>query len=405
MRPLLPSLAFVVLFGVVGIFAFVGEDPSGPEARRQRGMDLIHYWVAGTLLDGGEAAQLYDSRAYRPEYKRLHPIRPPRYPVGYPPPIYQLFSLPQPAISYLTGAKLLLAGFAALHALGAALFVAAARLPTSIRPTAFALAVALPGAISSVMSGQLGGLWVLALGGGWWLRGLGRPVAAGVVLGLLFMKPTLALPVGLAFLLLGELRLLGGLLLGGAGVLALSLAAPDGPVAWSAYFGRLSDPADLVGDFWIHWYRQGTLRNLAAGLAGARSTWAAPLGGLGMAVGLAGAVALAWRNRRGANPELVAPAVLSWCLLAAPHLLEYDLGLHLPALLASAVWLASGRALHPRVGAVLLAAAWAAGALVLLSKGSRVNLTALALGLWAAWLAVEVFACSVPRGPSQGRGT
>jgi hypothetical protein len=97
--------------------------------------------------------------------------------------------------------------------------------------------------------------------------------------------------------------------------------------------------------------------------------------------------------------------VLSWCLLAAPHLLEYDLGLHLPALLASAVWLASGRALHPRVGAVLLAAAWAAGALVLLSKGSRVNLTALALGLWAAWLAVEVFACSVPRGPSQGRGT
>ena len=53
----------------------------------------------------------------------------------------------------------------------------------------------------------------------------------------------------------------------------------------------------------------------------------------------------------------------------------------------------------------LLAAAWAAGALVLLSKGSRVNLTALALGLWAAWLAVEVFASSVPRGPSQGRGT
>lgn len=124
-----------------------------------------------------------------------------------------------------------------------------------------------------------------------------------------------------------------------------------------------------------------------------------------MSVGLTGGSTLAWRKRRGANPALVAPAVLTWCLLAAAHLIEYDLGLHLPALFASAGWLACGRARHPRVGAVLLAGAWAAGARVLLSKGSRLNLTALALGSWAAWLAVEVFATSVPRGPSQARGT
>ncbi len=397
---LLLAVVLVVFVGVVGIFAFAGADPGGPQPRRQRGMDLIHYWVAGTLLDGGAAAQLYDAERYKPEYQALYPERPPRYPVGYPPPIYQLFALPQPALAYVVGAKLLLGLLAGLHLVGSGLVVAAAHVARERREAALAMAIGLPGAVSSVMSGQLAGLWVLSLGGGWWLRSRGRPGAAGLALALLWMKPTLAVPVGAAFLLLGELRLLGGLVLGGAAVLAASLAAPGGVEAWAAYLGRLSDPGDLLGDFWIFWHRQATLRTLVAGLAPSKAA-AIGFGWVGAALGVAAAVAIARRSpaANAGSSDLHAGAVLSWCLLAAPHLLEYDLGLHLFGMVASAAWLAAGRARFPRAGAGAIAFAWGAGAYVLVNRSAHVNLTALAVLLWAVWMAVEVELAARAAGP------
>lgn len=394
LRTIVLPLALLALFGVATVFAFAGADPGGPQPKRARGMDLIHYWAAGTVLDSGDAALLYDTKRYKPVYKALYPEHPPRYPVGYPPPIYQMFAAAQPTFSYVMAAKALLFTFAVMHVVGASLLTQGLRVSPRVRAPILAAAVVLPGAISSVMSGQLGGLWVLALGLAWWLRSAGRPGVAGVVLATLWMKPTLALPIFIAFLALGDTAVLGGMLFGGVLLLGASLVAPGGVGAWTAYLHRLADPGDLLGDFWIIWRRQATVRTLLAGF-GASKLHQLVLGWVGTALAVVGAVFLAWLGRRWAQSrseiaDLHAGAVLSWCLLAAPHLLEYDLGMHLVGLVGSMGWIVSGRARWPRFGAVVLGFAWLAGAFVLVNKAAHVNLTALALLVWAVWMSAEL---------------
>ncbi len=240
----------------------------------------------------------------------------------------------------------------------------------------------------------MGGLRVFALGAACGLRSRGRRLGAGAALAILWMKPTLALPVALALLLLGEVGLLAGLLLGGVGILLASLLASSGPDAWTAYLHRVSDPGDLLGDFWILWRRQATLRTFFAGFSNG-NLGQLVLGWVGTAVGVVGAISAAWLGRRTARihtdaADLHAGAVISWCLLAAPHLLEYDLGMHLVGWVASFGWLAAGRARYPRAGAVLLGFAWLAGAFVLVNKSAHVNLTALSIALWASWMLAEL---------------
>jgi hypothetical protein len=400
----LAVFAALALLGVAGVMSFVGQDPAGPDPHLNRGIDLVSFWAGGEVLYEGDAASLYHRKRTEPIFKALFPPHPPRYPIVYPPPVYQVFALAQPMMSFFTGAKVCQLLLAVFHLVGAALVVASVRALRPWRSQALAAAFVLPGAISMVLSGQLCGFWVLLLGSGLALRARGRHLAAGLALAGLWVKPTLAAPVFLAFGLLGEWRLLAGMILGGAGILAASLVG-GGETAWLAYLAQVRHPAGMMKSLWIRWPRQVNLRTLFAQVAPhphVRSL----LGWTGVIAGLAFAVWVALPFRRSQAPggpvsgdrddrsalvaDLRTGAVLSALLLATPHFFEYDLGMHLFAMAASLAWLLAGHARWPRIGTVLLLVTWLAGLFVEVNPYLHFSLSAISVLAWVVWMAWEL---------------
>ena len=387
------------MMGIAMFTGFWGPPAFAPNSDKPRGLDLVSFWVPAKVLDEGAGDRIYDKKRIRAEFKKVHPPNPPGYPIGYPPPIYQLFSLPQPALGYLTTVRAILMAMPLVHALGALLMVAAVRLPRSDprrgtwREVALGFAIAAPGAISTIVSGQLGGVWTLSAGLAVWAWSRGRPTLAGVALAVLWMKPTLAVPVVVALALLGEGTILAGMVVGGAGVLALSIAA-DGTAPWKAYLGRMSAFDKTLDDFWIHRHRQVNVRGLVGTLVPVES-WREPVGWLGacVATGYTGWVAFASKTTAGGDPlrdDLRRGLVLAAALIAGPHMFEYDLGLDAFAMAVSLAWLWTGRARWVGAGWLSLAAAWAAPLITSVPVISSLALPTWSLLFWIGWMTAEL---------------
>lgn len=389
-RPGLPRLAAVLLLLLALVFIVGGKDPAGVHPGFVRGVDLASYWIGGTILAAGDDEELYSRRRSAAELKALFPPKPPFYPVAYPPPIYQLLALPQPTVPYAVAARVMLGLFAALHLVGATLVVRAGPDLGKWRGAVLAAAFVCPGAVSVVVSGQLAGLWVTFLGLGLWARAQGRPILGGVALAGLWLKPTLAAPAFFALVLLGEGQLIGGMILGGGLILAASLAA-GGFVAWQEYVELMLHPGKVMKSMFSRIDRHLTLRALFAGIA--PKDWAATAGWVGAGVAAIGAAALSWVGRRADDAPSRAlrfSAVLVAAFLASPHFYEYDAALHLPATVASAAWLASGRAAYPRAGWVLGLLGLLAGGIVLVDKFIGFNLATILVAAWVGWMGAEL---------------
>lgn len=400
---LLPVVALLILLGSAAYSGFWGSDPRcAPMSEKLRGLDLVSFWVPGTVLDAGEPEKLYTNARLKKEFKKLHPSRPPGYPIGYPPPIYQLAAAPQPALDYLTAVRLTFFLVAAFNALAGWLATRSVHVPADAprregwRWWALGAAMACPGGLSALSSGQLGGLWASFTLGGLYLRSRGRRLAGGLVMGLLWMKPTLAVPVLAALALLGEGAMVGGMVLGGAAVLATSVAA-DGLEPWQAYVRRLSNPDRMLDDFWIYRHRQVTARSLAGTLMWVKDL-REPVGWAAAAVSGGFTAWLAWRARGDAQDALRADlfvgAVLGWAFFSAPHMFEYDLGQDLVAMVASLAWLLGGRARFVRWGWVSLLVAWAASPLTLLPGIGNQGIAPIGVLTWLGWLAAELVGSS-----------
>ena len=386
-------MATLVLLGNGVYFGFVGEDPTSPTPLRIRGMDLVSYWVGGEILAEGHGDRLYVPAENHPHFKRLYPPRPPHYPIGYPPPIYQVFQA-LTGFDYFSAIKVVLIALAALHALGARWCVDALPALKPWRREALAAALLLPGGLSAVSTGQPGGVWTAALGAAMVLRLRGNRGLAGGVLSLLFLKPTLAAPLMFALALTGEWAMVGGMVAGGVGILGLSLLAGGLP-AWEAYLEKLANPGKFMASFWIWWSRQITFRSWLPKFF-ENTPWADRVGWacMALAAGFLGWVSvLAARVRRrgeAISTELAFGATISAALFAAPHMLDYDFGLHLPALLAAGLWLLSGRARWPKTGWVLLALTWSAAWYPPANRIVLLNLCVTAIAAWLIWLALEL---------------
>jgi len=260
------------------------------------------------------------------------------------------------------------------------------------RVVLWVLVWASPAAVMNALTGQLGGLWFAALAcAAWALRGR-RPLVAGMLLGLLWVKPTLALPVALGLLLAGQTSALAGLVLGGGIVLGLSLAA-DGIGPWLRYLEMMRDTPDLTHRMWLHPERQLTLRTLTA-LPFRGGDLAAPLGWAGVAAGLALCAWVApasWRACRQEGTAMFGVAVaLSAALLTAPHLFDYDLGMHAMGMLASASLLAAGSARRPRVGWFLWIAVFFAPLAYPAARWLSLSLGTVVLAAWVVWMTLEL---------------
>lgn len=389
-RPALPRVAAVLLLLLALVFIVGGKDPAGVHPGYVRGVDLSSYWVGGKILTEGDAAELYQRSRATAELKALFPPKPPFYPLAYPPPIYQLFALPQPGVPYALAARGFLALFAVLHLVGAAFVVRAAPDLGRWRGAALAAAFVCPGAVSVVVSGQLAGLWVTCLGLGLWAISRGKPFLGGAALAGLWLKPTLAAPVFATFALLGEGTVLLGMIAGGAMILGVSVLV-DGLVPWEKYVALMLAPGKVMKSMFSHIDRHLTLRALFAGLA--PKAVSGPAGWTGAAIGAVAAAALAWIGRGAVDESTRAlrfGAVLVAAFLASPHFYEYDAALHLPASLASLAWIASGRARWPRFGAAIAALGFLAGGIVLVDLFVGFNLATTLVAGWVGWMGAEL---------------
>lgn len=385
-----PILGGALLLLLALVFCVAGKDPAGVSPDWVRGVDLSSYWVGGKILAEGDDEQLYVRSRSKAELKALFPPKPPFYPVAYPPPIYQLMALPQPGVPYAVAVRVLLMGLATLHLVGARWVVKAAPDLGRWRDLTLMAAFVCPGAVSVVVSGQLAGLWITFLGGALLLRARGKPLLGGMIAAGLWMKPTLAVPLFFAFALLGEGAAVGGMILGGAVILALSLAAGGG-VAWEKYIALMLAPGKVIDSMFSHIDRHLTLRALFAGFV-PKALWG-PVGWTGLGIGVVGTFGLAWLGRGIRDPMLAAlrfGVVFTAANLASPHLYEYDAGMHLPATVAAAAWLASGRALRPRLGLALTVAAYFAGLIVLADKALGFNAATLLVTAWVIWMGWEM---------------
>lgn len=305
-----------------------------------RGADFVAFWSAGALLADGEAAEVYSPQGLQTRQREFTSGRW-RYRGLYPPPVYQAMEAAQP-LGYGVAVALYLLLGAALVGLGTWLLAHALDLDPAIRRSAVLIASTGPFAIMSLLTGQSAGVWIALLGGGVLLLRRGRALAGGVVLGLLCAKPQFGGVAAVWLGLTGQGRALGGLVLGGAALVAGSLAW-GGLEPWAAWLEFAA--GDHLTTFAPLPHRSISLPALVTlPLQG----WppALPLSKALSGLGLVAAVILArgvfgqppadprWPRRAG--------LVLTALLLGLPHMMEYDLGMH--GLLLVAAWpIARGR--------------------------------------------------------------
>jgi len=377
-QPSLLAFALLVLLVVAYLFCV-------PLAAAKDG-DFAHLWVGGRALVTHGPAALYDAATHRallesaaaasPLPADLWAPRNDRLGAFFYPPVTALLYAPLGLLDLRAAAGVHAVAFVA-GAVGCAALLARQLGGLGLAGMA-ALLLLFPSTFFCFALGQ-NGLWALAVVlGAAALDRRGRSLLAGVVLGLLAAKPSWWLAVALvAPLALRRPRLLVGMGLGAAGMVAAGLLLGLEPTATFARLAPLVARLEQLPDYPLHLQHDllGLGRRWLGMGAGTAVGWAAALGLVGLT---------AWRAPRLSRPE-------GWALVSVaatlvnPHVHHYDLMVGLvgvAALAARGARWGSGRG-------VLLA-------LVLLHHGAflvevalgldrRVSLPALALlGVWAA---------------------
>ena len=188
-----------------------------------RGIDFLSFWAAGQMVLSGNAVSAYDIAAHRlVELTLVSPGG--MLPFPYPPPflfVVTLFAMPP----FWLGFSLWVLATGALY------------LYASTRFTQWPYALANPPLLQTAAIGQTGlfisGVFILGLS-----LIARRPIFGGMVLGLMVIKPQLALLLPLATLAGREWRVIGGAILSSAFILVAALAV-FGLAAYEGFFNIL----------------------------------------------------------------------------------------------------------------------------------------------------------------------
>ncbi|MGE0044395.1 MAG: glycosyltransferase family 87 protein [Hyphomonadaceae bacterium] len=324
--------------------------------------DYFAFWSAGRMALEGAAADAYTQSTLFEVQRRVIPELTVVFPFRHPPAFLFLAAplslLPLP----LAASLFLIAGFA--------LFIYAARFFAS-RASDIAIAAMQPAALLHIGSVQLGlfvaGVTGLAVA---WLKK--RPRAAGIMIGLLALKPHLALlwPI----LLIAQKRWSAFL---SAAITAIALTIAAGIVfGWETYPRFIE--AVLQGESAVSAGRinHAPQVSLYANLIGLGVP--IPFAMAIHALSAAAAIFLSILIWRGNDERTSAAALVSATLLISPYLFFYD---HVMILIAIA-------ALHQRASVReqwLLAFAWLASGLAL-ALGNFLTLPVAPLACWAVLL-------------------
>jgi hypothetical protein len=275
------------------------------------GADFLCFYSAGTLALAGRAQEAWNIDVLLPLQHELVPAYTGNgWPWFYPPP-FLLLVAPLALLPYL-GA---LAVFVGATAAGWARTLRAA----IGRSGAGWLVAAFPGLWMCVAQGQ-NGLLTAALAGGSILTLRRRPVLSGVLLGLLIIKPHLAVLFAVALVAARAWRTV--LVAGGTAVAALALSELVlGRGSIAAWLASLPFASQATETGLLPWAKMPStfamLRLLGVPTGVAYAGWAV------VALAAAGAVWLVWR--RSDSLPLRGAVLMSATFLALPYVYDYDL--------------------------------------------------------------------------------
>jgi hypothetical protein len=270
--------------------------------------DFVTIWAAGKMALAGHAAQAYDWAQLKPVDESL---------VG---PVSGLLVWPYPPTFLLAAAALALLPYVAAFLVWTfGTFIAYLAIIRTIigDRVGYFLAAAFPAVIANIVVGQTAFVSASLIGGALvWMDT--QPVWAGVLLGLLTYKPHLGLLFPIALAVSGRWRVFIT-----AGIVAALMAAVSwmvfGGDSWFAFASGIGH--SLVSDGAADWGKMQTASGLVRALGGGDTlAWSAQIGIIVIA---AAAVAVLWRSEAGY--EIKAATLGVAALLAAPHLLTYDL--------------------------------------------------------------------------------
>ena len=290
------ALGFSILLLVYGGYAVWVEFNQPP------GIDFVSFWAAATLAAQGDPASAYDIAAHRAMELTAGPVRD-LIPFPYPPPFLMLM------------VPLALLPFAGAFAIWLAL-TSAAYATASQRQMPLRYAFAHPAAHVNVLIGQAAFFFcaIFILGTAELRR---RPFFGGAILGLMMLKPQLALLLPVALLAAREWRAIWG----GASSAIILLGAAlvvFGAQTYAAFLAILPTYSSFLGQGRIPW---SELASTFAFLRffGAPQTLALVAQGLVAVVGIA-ACWRAWAQGHEARVPILAAATL----LVSPYLFTYD---------------------------------------------------------------------------------
>ena len=300
-----------LLYGWVSLW--LGHHPGAPAdpSGLPGPTDFLSFWTAGRFVWQGHPAYAFDLTALRLAEDRTAIMQPNAVLAFFYPPPFLLLCLPFALLPYL-------AGFAAFVAAQIAALVLMLR---RILPETWGYlpVLAFPGLLLNAATGQNGFVSASCFAAALLL--LERwPTASGAILGLLVVKPHLALAVPVTLLCARRWSALFACAVSAAAFAALSWVVL-GTAAWA---GFLHAAPDIRAALELHEEDWGKLQSVftSARILGA-PLMAAYVVQAALAAVVLIALAAACARRPGAGPETALLATAA--LLCTPHVLDYDL--------------------------------------------------------------------------------
>lgn len=291
------ALALAILFVVYGGYATFVTYKHGPA------VDFISFWAAGRLTLGGHPAAAYNIAVHKALEMTVGNLGNVDLPFPYPPP-FLFFVIPFSLLPYWLA-------FASWIAVTGTIYVYAFR---RIAPLPYCLAH--PAALMNALIGQ-NGLLTSAIFVAGVSRLDSRPFIAGAILGILVIKPQLALLLPVAVIAGRHWRAIPGAALSG-GLLLLAGLIAFGPASYAGFMKLAPQLASWLQNGQLPWSELASTFALFRFLhvPQAAALWLHAM----VAVVAAAVTAWAWRRKHEARIPILAAATL----LIPPYVWTYD---------------------------------------------------------------------------------
>lgn len=285
---------------------------------RPLGTDFSNVYAAGKYVLEGRPEAPFDPALQHKKEREIFGADTPFYGWHYPP-IFLFLAAALALFPYLAALALWQVSTLALYLWSVRAILSRAEI--------WLPALAYPAVLINLAHGHNGFLTAALIGGGLWLLDR-RPVAAGILLGLLIYKPQFGVLIPLALAAGGYWRAFAA-----ASVTVLALCAATyfvfGSGVWEAFRGSMTFTREIVlekGDTGFHKIQSVFA---AVRLFGGPVMLAYAAQALVFAVSAAAVVWL-WRSRSAF--ALKAATLIAASMLATPYLLDYDLMVAAPAI-------------------------------------------------------------------------